>query len=111
MNTIIQAMECPKCYSKLVVETDNLHMLWACNECGYQDDGEEFDTTYQGRENVVVDIPVRGGWKVVAFALNGELKLKIIHDKDIVIKQARYSKYNSEIEYIFTNKEKFYEHA
>lgn len=36
-------MSCPICGSKNVREMDNLHCLWDCGDCGYTDDGEEFD--------------------------------------------------------------------
>ena len=38
-----KTMRCPECGSTNVREVSNLHMLWQCNDCGYQDDGAEFD--------------------------------------------------------------------
>jgi len=36
-------MRCPKCGSTNVLELNNLHTLWGCGNCGYQDDGACFD--------------------------------------------------------------------
>ncbi|MBN1485310.1 MAG: hypothetical protein JXA37_11375 [Chloroflexia bacterium] len=35
-------MRCPECGGPHVKEVDNLHSVWACQECGYQGDGSEF---------------------------------------------------------------------
>jgi hypothetical protein len=113
MNAITESMKCPKCFSTKLTEIDNLHMWWGCDVCGYQGDGEEFDVKHQGRENVIVEIPLRGGWKVVAFSENGELEIVVSHDSKIIVKQERRLNDRTVVEYTFTNeeleKEKFYD--
>jgi hypothetical protein len=65
------------------------------------------------RENVIVDIPLKGGWNIIAVVENGELVVRVSHESNIIVKQARYSKYSNELEYMFTTeeleKDKFYE--
>jgi predicted RNA-binding Zn-ribbon protein involved in translation (DUF1610 family) len=46
-------MHCPKCGSRNIVEIDNLHMIWKCLDCGFTDDGSEFDPEYAGSEDVL----------------------------------------------------------
>lgn len=40
-----EPMQCPvlSCRSTNLDEVSNLHMIWQCRECGYQDDGEAFE--------------------------------------------------------------------
>lgn len=54
-------MTCPKCGSKNVLEMDNLNSLWACGDCGYTDDGAEFDEDLNALTYVVglgIDLPL-----------------------------------------------------
>lgn len=40
-------MRCPNCGSLRVTMNNSWDMRWACNHCGRQGDGEEFDTETQ----------------------------------------------------------------
>ena len=53
------AMRCPRCGSDNVVEVDNLHCIWACDSCGYQGDGSEFDTTFAAPPTPAADAHAR----------------------------------------------------
>lgn len=46
-------MFCPRCDSKDVREVDNLHCVWQCMNCGFSDDGSEFDPEYAGSQDVL----------------------------------------------------------